>query len=203
LGPIEVQAGPGFERFEGDSNGLQASRTWTAVNGFALYHAGGGLPGDAGIAGADAACSGSDDTYNPGRGRTWKALLVDGVNRRACVTADCVGGAAEGIDWVFRPNTQYHAPAQLGVHVQTNAAAIVPVASLPAVPLSPRSSNPWTGLAVDWTVLREGGVDFDCNNWSSQVGEGGVGWTGVGVFHSGGRVLCSEARSLICVEQPR
>ncbi|HLD45750.1 MAG TPA: DUF1554 domain-containing protein, partial [bacterium] len=51
-----------------------------------------------GVAGADALCEA--DANKPATG-TYKALIVDGVARVACTTANCGGGAGENIDWVL------------------------------------------------------------------------------------------------------
>ena len=54
-----------------------------------------------GIAGADSLCM-SDPNY-PGAG-TYKAMLVDGINRVATITQNTGDGQ---VDWVLQPNTDY------------------------------------------------------------------------------------------------
>lgn len=58
-----------------------------------------------GVAGADVLCM--QDPNKPSEG-TYKALIVDGIVRRACTTANCVNASQEHIDWVLQPVTTYY-----------------------------------------------------------------------------------------------
>jgi len=61
------------------------------------------FPGSNVIQKADSLCM--QDSLRPDSS-TYKAMIVDGVNRRACVTPNCTD-PNENIDWVFKPNTKY------------------------------------------------------------------------------------------------
>lgn len=57
-----------------------------------------------GIEEADALCNA--DTNKP-NDSTYKAIIVDGLNRTACTTASCAGGSSEHTDWVLQADTEY------------------------------------------------------------------------------------------------
>ena len=103
-----------------------------------------------GVTGADALCMADG---NKPAGGTWKAMIVDGVNRRACASANCgVGGFTERIDWVFRPAQTYVRSGTSTVILTTNAIGIHDFAGGNIANSFVGSSVfYWTGLNSDWT----------------------------------------------------
>jgi hypothetical protein len=130
--------------------------------------------GNLGVAGADNACN---QARPPGLA-TAKAMIVDGVTRRACTSANCTtGGASEHIDWVFAPMTSYYLADGTTFVGATNAAGLL------VGPLqTPVAANGafWTGLSNDWT---------GSNNC--------VGWTSVGSVGSVGRASVTDIPTFI------
>lgn len=118
------------------------------------------LAGANAIAKADSLCN--TDPAKPGAA-TYKALLVDGVNR----------DAKTPVDWVLKPSTAYyraHGDVLIGT---TTAAAIFGAAYQPLVnPVSTAVTDADGGLqAVEvWTGIGSAS-DFssgdDCNDWSN------------------------------------
>jgi len=149
-----------------------------------------------GPSGADVVCSGANT--NPDPSMTWKAML-GGLTRVPCADADCAGGTAAQLDWVFAPDTEYLRPDG-GLLFTTNQNGIFtgyPMADT----LLDTATNFWTGLDSDWTVY----PDFHCNDWNSGgVGvQGRVGWsdgTGASWIQSGD-VGCDSLMTFLCVEQ--
>ena len=158
---------------------------------------------------ADAICM-ADGAY-PGTG-TFKAMLVDGVNRRACTTANCSGGVAEHIDWVFQPNTSYVRAAGGLVVMITNADGIFVFGSL-TNSFGAGATKYWTGLrnspAVDWVtdaadLCNDSGQPWD--DASGGVNQGNKGdealTTTASVAGAGTGPQCDNTtRTLLCVEQ--
>jgi hypothetical protein len=71
-----------------------------------------------GILGADAKCE--VDGNKPATG-TYKAFLVDGVNRRVCTSHNCgTDGALENLNWVLKKNTKYIRISDSGEIFTTN-----------------------------------------------------------------------------------
>lgn len=158
----------------------------------------GGSP--SGIVGADQRCPVG-----------YKAMIVDGTNRRACTTANCAGGMAEHIDWVLRPNITYVTnPAGLTVFTADwnsvwNFAGTPPTGGNFVNEIFNSSQATWTGLNGTWQVANSGS-DLDCGNWGSAfVGDAGAfGRTnGLGanaIFNS--TSTCDDAGNyLYCVQQ--
>ncbi len=108
-----------------------------------------------GIAGADAKC-GSDG--NKPDSRTYKAMICDESNRRACSTDDCSGGPSEHIDWVLNASTSYYRPG-LAVKIGTTTANGIFAFPLDAG-FTAESSLVWTGLRATWRTTN------DCNDWT-------------------------------------
>lgn len=148
-----------------------------------------------GISGADAKCM-SDVNY-PGTG-TYKAMISDNTNRRACTTAFCTGGSSEHIDWVLKADTEYLRSPDNAVLGMTNAAGVFtspfenPVAA--------------SGSQLHWLGFMNfsASATWHCANWTN----GGAGadgrldnvnnlqpWQGLGA--SG----CLNLAKIICVEQ--
>ncbi|EKD41383.1 MAG: LenF, partial [uncultured bacterium] len=148
-----------------------------------------------GIAGADAACNANKPTGVTGY---FRALLVDGVDRVACVdTNDCAAGQ---VDWVFLPSTEYRKSCDLRVGM-TNASALFDF------PMDHPFSNDfgeyayaYTGLSSDWTTsantclgwTSSSGVDYGASGKISQVDSQSI---------TGNAFGCSISNQLICVEQ--
>ncbi|MDD3266631.1 MAG: DUF1554 domain-containing protein, partial [Burkholderiales bacterium] len=129
-----------------------------------------------GIAKADAICQHDAESVgwipnNVARTLTWKAMIVDGVNRAAKPTP---------INWIFESNTQYidiKGGGELGTTTPD---------SIFAFPLTQGIGNPqgydwsaytgfvvtWTGLTSDWATKPP--VDL-CNRWTGTAGDGGQG----------------------------
>lgn len=149
-----------------------------------------------GPTGADAVCASDGD--NPDPGATWKAML-GGLTRVPCADADCAGGTAGQVDWVFSPDTEYLRP-EGGTLFTTNENGVLTAYPMEDTLLD-SATNFWTGLDSDWTVY----PDFHCNDWNSGgVGvRGRVGWsdgTGASWIQSGD-VGCDTAMTFLCVEQ--
>jgi len=127
--------------------------------------------------------------------------MVDEINRRACATAFCAGGASEGIDWVFKPGRTY-IRATDGVTIftadgsgifdfQTNLPAGFTGANTPYL----------TGLLVDWTSSSD-----NCNSWLSGTAlfEGAFGnglSIDIGAVSFATTGCNTNLRKLLCVEQ--
>jgi hypothetical protein len=157
-----------------------------------------------GVTGADALCDG--DANKPD-GATYKALLVDGANRRACVNANCTPtNGGDGLDWVFQPNATYYRDDGGGNFTAVIATNASRVAAFPLATngFSASGANEyWTGLETDWTVAFSG-VDLDCANWAGAgSGQTGIGGSASSDAVSFGTPLCAIAGSyhLLCVEQ--
>ncbi|PKA12234.1 hypothetical protein CH372_10220, partial [Leptospira meyeri] len=107
---------------------------------------------NAGISGFDNHCNNSAN--KPSGSHTYKALISDGIKRRACSTANCSGGTSEHIDWVLKPNQQYKRKDGTTIIGTTNANGIF-VSSLTNV-IDPdmfdgASDHVFTGVNADWT----------------------------------------------------
>jgi hypothetical protein len=146
-----------------------------------------------GIGAADSLCATS--TNNPGDG-LYKALLVDGFNRRACSTAHCSGGLSEQIDWVLSPNTEYRRLSDNAPIAITNSLGLFTfnlINSFDSVP----PYWYWTGLSADWTSAQT------CAGWTSTFGGGVIGRSNAEDTDAIIATLssCEINNSVICVEQ--
>ena len=148
---------------------------------------------------ADAFCMG--DANYPATG-TFKAMLVEGTNRRACTTANCSGGTAEHIDWVLKPTTAYVRAVGGLVIMTTNANGVFPFGTL-TNSMGAGGATYWTGLAADWTVDAK-----ICTGWTSNAGGANQGNKGLesstsslSVGGAGGLPQCNNTYTLLCVEQ--
>ena len=123
-----------------------------------------------GIAGADYLCNHDESKPASLINTTYKAMIVDGTNRQACYSADCIfEGLNENIDWVLKPMAAYKNTADM-ISIITNESA-----SYPFIPnyLTPSVTQPslaaliylpdnftidygiafqWTGLSEVWTM---------------------------------------------------
>jgi hypothetical protein len=130
---------------------------------------------------------------------TYKAMIVDETNRRACSTSNCTD-PNENVDWVFKPNTDYYRPD--GTYLfTTNSAGIVTTTI--ANPILAGSNYPyWTGLASDWTIS----PSAHCNNWTdnlySYIGRvGSSNATNSYWYSDTSYSFCDSSKALLCVKQ--
>nr|WP_269155358.1 DUF1554 domain-containing protein [Leptospira mtsangambouensis] len=155
-----------------------------------------------GISGFDNQCQ--NDTNKPSGGGTYKALASDGVNRRACSTANCSTGVSENIGWVLKPNKEYRRKDGTTVIGTTNASGIFtfPLTnSMEIISNLVVTNGIATGFVSDWTSSAN-----DCLDWTSNAG-GNLSTTGTwtstnsGAIDGGGTSGCSNTHMLVCVEQ--
>ena len=151
--------------------------------------------GVGGISGADATCN--TDSNKPNNS-TYKALIVDSANRKACTSAFCSGGQIENKLWAFKPNIEYRRIDETAVIGTTNSAGIF------SFPLNHSMTNTndqvWTGLNTDWTSSSN-----NCSNWTSISGvqNGSTAAT----IQSDNRSIfvtdqsCNSLLKFLCVEQ--
>lgn len=177
----------------GSSNQNSVGRGCTTCRTFIASPGGDGDLG--GIAGADEICEAqkTDDG-------TYKALIVDGVNRSSPLAS---GGAK---DWVLYPNTTYVGTMDSIIVGTTNANAVFDTlsegigASPPPFTFAPPAS--WTGLKSDWTTSGD-----NCNGWTSAdpAANGAVGLNGEtdsdAWSDSYGSASCQYPQFIYCIEQ--
>jgi hypothetical protein len=152
-----------------------------------------------GIGGADFNCvADSANPMGPGNGN-WKALIVDSNSiRRACLTANCVNGSSENVDWALKPNTTYFRPN--GVLIGTTNSAGLFNFPLNASIADLANQTAWTGLNSDWTT------SSTCTNWIDG-GDANYGYVGavdkddLQAIYSNPNIKCNTSRHLYCVEQ--
>ncbi len=147
-----------------------------------------------GIAGANAKCM-ADGNYLGSD--TYKALIVDGTNRIASVTANLGDGQ---VDWVLKSNTNYFRSDGTTLIMITNANGIFVFGTLTNSFDTPATAY-WTGLNNNW---RTDGVSI-CSSWiDGTVGSNGSTGNGASsnsaAIHSGS-VSCDNINRLLCVEQ--
>lgn len=169
----------------------------------------GNLKGTAanGIAGADAICA-TEKTANystlPGNASDYKAMIVDGTNRRACTSANCTtSGTSEGISWVFKASTTYYLPDKSAVlTTDSNGIVVLPNLTTGLTKAFDQSSAKqwWTALSINWVYS-----GASCVLWSSNS-NGQFGDTGQGSKLGQEAVnylvdTCDILYRLICVRQ--
>ncbi len=146
-----------------------------------------------GPGGADSRCA--SDANRP-QGGTWKAMLADGVTRRACSTANCSGGISENIDWVLSPGRAYVRLDQTPIFTANDAGVFLFGTLTNSFGTTPQSAT--TGLDVDWTPRDT------CGGWTGAGthGFGTLSHTGSTAIRDGSDGVCTNAfYRLICVEQ--
>jgi len=113
-----------------------------------------------GVTGADANCM-ADDNY-PGTG-TYKALIVDGLNRIASVSANAGDGQ---VDWVLKANSNYYLTDGATKIMTTDENSLFTFGSLDNSfnGVGFAGSPSWTGLNQDWTANAN-----NCNFWNSAL----------------------------------
>lgn len=151
-----------------------------------------------GISGADEHCA-NNSARPPSQTGKFKALIVGGTTRRACLTANC-GGSNEGIDWVLAPNTTYYDRSGVNAVFTTNDNGIFSLNTLKN-PIDTTKRFYWTGLQVDWRTS-----GFTCAGWSdTSCGSSGLkGYplnTDSGLISIGNSSCCAQDLGLACVEQ--
>ncbi len=159
------------------------------------------------IASADSLCMA--DANRPAGGSTYKALLVDGVNRVACTTANCGGGVSEHIDWVLHASTTYTRSDGTTVVMTTGTTGtwdfVDPITdphNLPAT-FDTAASQYRTGLDWDWRTYAAGwrcggswtdgtNAGFDDYGFGNRADDSAIG---------GGASTCDLLKPLLCIEQ--
>ena len=150
-----------------------------------------------GINGADSRCN--NDIKHP-YGTTFKAMLVDGINRIACTTNGCSGGASEHVGWVLKANTTYFRMDSTVIGT-TNSVGLLPSSLTNSISSSVLSV--WTGLvnsgAGEWTTSAN-----TCGAWTISASGNGVtgGSNGTNFLATSiGSLSCSSGGYLYCAEQ--
>ncbi|EJO68883.1 endostatin-like outer membrane lipoprotein LenD [Leptospira kirschneri] len=139
---------------------------------------------------------------------SYKALLADGINRRASVA----GNAGDGqINWVLQANTVY-SQATTGTPTigTTNSKKLFTFPLTNKIrpdSITDLGGVTWTGLNPNWTT-----APYNCNNWTdgADINAGTIGnynsITSDAIFNSAlivpGLTTCSTGGKLYCVEQP-
>ncbi len=152
-----------------------------------------------GIGGADSICN--NDVNRPSA-RNYKALLVDGVNRRACTTANCPGGTAEHIDWVLYANKRYFRSDGTTSLFTANDAGIFVFGNLSNA-MTGTANSYYTGFssAGDWTSSGSNCLLW-ANNTSGNIGRTGTGtFTNYSTLRDASNTTCDTVLKLLCVEQ--
>lgn len=162
----------------------------------------GGARGGSNIANsgvADADCNIGTGNH-PGYG-TYKAMIVGWGTRRACSSMNCVtSGAAENLDWVLAPDTEYRRPDAVTKIITTNSAG---VGSIVAAFIASGVTAHWTGLTTDW---RTQGATGTCGgSWSTGATTGAYGRTNsagsIALFDALASPCSSNNARLICAQQ--
>jgi hypothetical protein len=178
-----------------DTNEIQALVTQPNKR---MQLSGSTVPGDMG--GSNPGIGGADQLCPSG----YKAMIVDGINRRACTTPNCVtNGLEDNIDWVLRPNITYVTnPARLPIFTADwnsvwNFAGTAPTGGNLINQISISSYEVWTGLTANWLV-----ANFDCGDWfGGSDGAYGKSDATNGVLNNNGTASCTDSKYLYCVEQ--
>ncbi|MDI7195504.1 DUF1554 domain-containing protein [Leptospira santarosai] len=178
---LDYACGSKFEGVDERKIGILCVAQWPVVprNFKYLYQTGGtdgdlSFQGKPGLYGADKRCNTEtfDNSHElslvKGKAKPFKAMLVDGINRRASVTANQGDGQ---IDWVLKPNTEYR-------RVEVNPIITVGVTNFVGLFTFPLNStwdhfegnNIWTGLNSDWT-----GAPENCGMWMNPDAHGRYG----------------------------
>jgi len=180
----------------------------TAVQytGDLITEEGGGLA--SGILAADALCmADANYTNDVGGVGTYKALIVDGVNRIACTSANCItGGSAENLNWVLHPSAEYYRSDGTTLVMTTNSNAIHDFSGGDlSASFDTGANNFWTGInPATWIVNRH------CSQWTSSsnaggnanIGDGGrTDFVDLNVIGGGAASCNAQWGGLLCVEQ--
>lgn len=186
-----------------NANASEPAASTCGTNGHCkMFATSSALTKNAGIAGADNNCA--TDANKPSGGGTYKALIADGDNRRACLTASCSGGTSEHIDWVLKPNKEYRrkdGTTVIGTTTANGVFAFPLTNSVETLANIVITNAIATGLNADWTSNAN-----DCSNWSTNAGgtSSTIGtWdsTNSGLIGGAGTSGCSNTHMVVCVEQ--
>jgi hypothetical protein len=153
--------------------------------------------GSNGIEEADTICNADSNKPNSS---TYKAMIVDGLNRIACTTAGCSTGTAEHVDWVLQASTEYRKIDESTVIGITTTAGVFSF-PLDNTVESPTSTNTiWTGLNnTSWTT-----GPSTCSAWTDgSVASNGLAHSAAVVASIGNQTAtCTNTLfKLHCVEQ--
>jgi hypothetical protein len=162
----------------------------------AATYSGDMAPGATGIAGADAECNSAANLTTAGLTTTgtYKALLVDGTARVACINANCTPtNAGDFVDWVFEANTNYYRANGTTLIQTSGANRLLPFNLLNAM----GAGSVWTGLSPSWTT----GVT--CTAWTTTAGTGAFGDAGSSTITAleSASFGCTNTFNLACVQQ--
>lgn len=154
---------------------------------------------NAGISGLDSNCS--SDSNKPAGGGTYKALVSDGTNRRACTTANCGTGTGEHINWVLKPNKEYRQADGTTVIGTTTSNGVFTFPLTNAFQTTITGTNGIvTGLNTNWTSNAN-----DCSDWSTNAGGTNMSFAvhddTTNACLSVGTQACNNVGKVVCVEQ--
>lgn len=155
-----------------------------------------------GIAGADNKCT--SDANKPPIG-TYKALIVDDVNRRACTSVNCnSNGVVEQIDWVLSPNTSYISINTLNFIFTSDANGLY---TNNLTNTFSAATGIWTGIKNDPSWDWQTDIAHTCSSWTDNV-SGNCGTYGVTSWTDSRSIAITSAygsggtlNNLLCVEQ--
>ncbi|MCZ8341725.1 MAG: DUF1554 domain-containing protein [Leptospira sp.] len=189
IGPIESED-PDLSGYIWESQVLKNRDFRRIIYSTNSTYQGGALGG---VSGADAICN--SDSLKPVNTGVYKALIVDGVNRRATLTSNI---SDSPIDWVLVPNQLYIRPTGITI-TTTNVHALHDFTLNMTNSVGTSTNLVWTGLNANWTTA--GGC-------------GTPGWTDTGLFGrygndngqndssiDGGNIICNSIGRLFCVQQ--
>lgn len=148
-----------------------------------------------GVTAADTICNA--DANRPDTTKTYKAVITDGTNRKACTTADCAnGGATENLDWVLAASTEYYRADETLIGT-TTAAGIFSFPLTAAV--GSAATQYWTGMDTNWNSVG------DCTNWAT-ANAGNSGTTGIDNATGNTSIdlnyqTCDNTKQLLCAQQ--
>lgn len=167
-------------------------------NEFVLFKTTTTALGGFGISGADALCNA--DAGRPFTSSTYKAVLTDGVVRRACSSFNCSSsGAGEHIGWVLKASTSYYRANGTTLIKATNANGIFNFNLTNST--TGTAASYWTGLKADWTTDGPN----TCNSWTSNAANknarSGRGNDATSNAINDVNIDCDQPTALLCAEQ--
>lgn len=148
-----------------------------------------------GITAADYLCNHDEMKPTEPSGAIYKAILVDGNNRWACKSPNCINYLSTEINthWVLHAYSAYRNESVESASMITNEYGIYDFTKTPetfntlTTPLTNELSKLWTGLNQDWTSQTD-----NCNSWT---------FAGVGVYGSAGQQSSRSDPSILSSEQ--
>ncbi len=135
-------------------------------------------------------------------GKTYKAMIVDGVNRVACTTENCSGGVSEHVDWVLQPYTEYYRIDGTTLIDQTNDKGLFTAPLTNTYRDAPGTNEAfriWVGIYNDWTSSSD-----NCDLWTSTESSGTharIDQTDNQAINYSGQLCSDNLNFLLCVEQ--